>query len=161
MSLKLNANWQHGCTICSSNLLQLLKSNSSQGKCQNCFWEGNYFVLVHGAHWSGKNLRVKIFVILFFFFVQIMGNIDDAVPFFGKRFNKIYPLVMVIYTLLVASNFFDRVINFFGSWKRFRFQNEADDMDGFDASGVIILQKGMLVVLVGNLFLFRCSSQYL
>ena len=71
-----------------------------------------------------------------------MGNIDDAVPFFGRGFNKIYPLIMVVYTLLVASNFFDRVINFFGSWKRFRFQNEADDMDGFDASGHIILQKG-------------------
>ncbi|KAK9165763.1 hypothetical protein Scep_000954 [Stephania cephalantha] len=70
-----------------------------------------------------------------------MGNIDDAVPLFGKGFNKIYPLIMVIYTLLVASNFFDRVISFFGSWKRFRFQNEAEDMDGFDASGIIILQK--------------------
>eukprot|EP00262_Sarcandra_glabra_P002772 TRINITY_DN13167_c0_g2_i1.p1 TRINITY_DN13167_c0_g2~~TRINITY_DN13167_c0_g2_i1.p1 ORF type:complete len:592 (-),score=99.56 TRINITY_DN13167_c0_g2_i1:326-1990(-) len=74
-------------------------------------------------------------------FEKRMGNIDDAVPFFGQGFNKIYPLIMVIYTLLVASNFFDRVINFFGSWKRFRFQNEADDMDGFDPSGIIILQK--------------------
>ncbi|KAL5556483.1 hypothetical protein UlMin_038719 [Ulmus minor] len=74
-------------------------------------------------------------------FEKRMGNIDDAVPFFGKEFNRIYPLFMVIYTLLVASNFFDRVINFFGSWKRFRLQTEADDMDGFDPSGVIILQK--------------------
>ncbi|KAK9163910.1 hypothetical protein Syun_004812 [Stephania yunnanensis] len=74
-------------------------------------------------------------------FEKRMGNIDDAVPLFGKGFNKIYPLIMVIYTLLVASNFFDRVISFFGSWKRFRFQNEAEDMDGFDASGIIILQK--------------------
>ncbi|KAH9712877.1 LMBR1-like membrane protein [Citrus sinensis] len=70
-----------------------------------------------------------------------MGNIDSAVPFFGEGFNKIYPLIMVIYTLLVASNFFDRVIDFFGSWKRFRFQTEVDDMDGFDPSGLIILQK--------------------
>ncbi|KAH9712880.1 LMBR1-like membrane protein [Citrus sinensis] len=74
-------------------------------------------------------------------FVQRMGNIDSAVPFFGEGFNKIYPLIMVIYTLLVASNFFDRVIDFFGSWKRFRFQTEVDDMDGFDPSGLIILQK--------------------
>ncbi|OVA20902.1 LMBR1-like membrane protein [Macleaya cordata] len=74
-------------------------------------------------------------------FEKRMGNIDDAVPFFGQGFNKIYPLIMVIYTLLVASNFFDRVINFFGSWKRFRFENEADDTDGFDPSGLIILQK--------------------
>ncbi|XP_077213234.1 uncharacterized protein LOC143848234 isoform X2 [Tasmannia lanceolata] len=74
-------------------------------------------------------------------FEKRMGNIDDAVPFFGRGFNRIYPLIMVIYTLLVASNFFDRVIDFFGSWKRFRFQNEADDMDGFDPSGLIILQK--------------------
>lgn len=71
-----------------------------------------------------------------------MGNIDDAVPFFGKGFNKIYPLIMVVYTLLVASNFFDRVLDFLGSWKRFRFQNEVDDIDGFDSSGLIIMQKG-------------------
>ncbi|KAF3439247.1 hypothetical protein FNV43_RR17523 [Rhamnella rubrinervis] len=74
-------------------------------------------------------------------FEKRMGKIDVAVPFFGKEFNRIYPLIMVIYTLLVASNFFDRIIDFFGSWKRFRFQTEADDMDGFDPSGIIILQK--------------------
>ncbi|MBA0834027.1 hypothetical protein Goarm_006423, partial [Gossypium armourianum] len=70
-----------------------------------------------------------------------MGNIDDAVPFLGEGFNHIYPLIMVVYTLLVASNFFDRVVGFFGNWKRLRFQTEADDMDGFDSSGLIILQK--------------------
>ncbi|GMH24690.1 hypothetical protein Nepgr_026533 [Nepenthes gracilis] len=74
-------------------------------------------------------------------FEKRMGNIDDAVPFFGTGFNRIYPLIMVIYTLLVASNFFDRVIDFFGSWKIFKFQSEADDMDGFDPSGIIILHK--------------------
>lgn len=74
-------------------------------------------------------------------FEKRMGKIDDAVSFFGKGFNRIYPLIMVIYTLLVASNFFDRVIGFFGSWKRLRFQTEADDTDGFDPSGLIILQK--------------------
>ncbi|KAK8970624.1 hypothetical protein KSP40_PGU014649 [Platanthera guangdongensis] len=74
-------------------------------------------------------------------FEKRMGNIDDAVPFFGKGFNKIYPLIMVIYTALVASNFFGRVIDFFGSWKRFRFQNEEADINGFDPSGIIILQK--------------------
>uniref|UniRef100_A0A1D1ZDF8 LMBR1 domain-containing protein 2 A n=1 Tax=Anthurium amnicola TaxID=1678845 RepID=A0A1D1ZDF8_9ARAE len=74
-------------------------------------------------------------------FEKRMGNIDDAVPFFGRGFNKIYPLIMVIYTLLVASNFFGRLIEYFGNWKRFKFQNEQDNMDGFDPSGVIILQK--------------------
>ncbi|GAB2283294.1 hypothetical protein Dimus_017815 [Dionaea muscipula] len=74
-------------------------------------------------------------------FEKRMGNIDDAVPFFGRRFNRIYPLIMVIYTLLVASNFFDRVIGFFGTLKIFRLQTETDDMDGFDPSGMIILQK--------------------
>ncbi|KAK0604998.1 hypothetical protein LWI29_021756 [Acer saccharum] len=74
-------------------------------------------------------------------FEKRMGNIDTAVPFFGEGFNKIYPLIMVIYTLMVVSNFFDRIINFFGSWKRFSFQTEAEDLDGFDPSGIIILQK--------------------
>ncbi|KAL7001888.1 hypothetical protein U1Q18_003034 [Sarracenia purpurea var. burkii] len=76
-------------------------------------------------------------------FEKRMGNIDDAVPFFGKRFNKIYPLIMVIYTILIASNFFDRVINYFGNWKIFRLQSESDDIDGFNPSGLIILQKGV------------------
>ncbi|XP_004288162.1 PREDICTED: LMBR1 domain-containing protein 2 homolog A [Fragaria vesca subsp. vesca] len=74
-------------------------------------------------------------------FEKKMGNIDQAVPFFGSEFNRIYPLIMVVYTLLVASNFFDRIIDFFGSWKRFKFQTEVDDTDGFDPSGLIILQK--------------------
>ena len=74
-------------------------------------------------------------------FEKRMGNIDDAVPFFGRRFNRIYPLIMVVYTLLVASNFFGRVIDYFGSWKMFKFQREEEHMDGFDPSGIIILQK--------------------
>lgn len=72
-----------------------------------------------------------------------MGNIDDAVPFFGKGFNKIYPLIMVIYTILIGSNFFDRLVKYFGNWKIFNFlREEADDLDGFDQSGIIILQRG-------------------
>ncbi|XP_057434267.1 uncharacterized protein LOC130726963 isoform X1 [Lotus japonicus] len=74
-------------------------------------------------------------------FEKRMGNIDNAVPFFGDKFNKIYPLIMVTYTLLVASNFFDRVFDFLGSWKRYIFKTEDDDMDGLDPSGVIILQR--------------------
>ncbi|MED6158470.1 hypothetical protein PIB30_033003 [Stylosanthes scabra] len=74
-------------------------------------------------------------------FERRMGNIDNAVPFFGDKFNKIYPLIMVVYTLLVASNFFDRMFSFLGSWKRYIFKTEAEDMDGFDPSGVIILNK--------------------
>lgn len=49
---------------------------------------------------------------------------------------------MVVYTLLVASNFFGRVIDFFGSWKRFKLQREEENIDGLDPSGMIILQKG-------------------
>ncbi|XVF01541.1 hypothetical protein REPUB_Repub04eG0097900 [Reevesia pubescens] len=74
-------------------------------------------------------------------FEKRMGNIDDVVPFFGKGFNKIYPLIMVIYTLLLVTNFFDRVIDYFGHWRIFKFHDEADDTDGFDPSGLIILQK--------------------
>lgn len=77
------------------------------------------------------------------FQAQRMGNIDDAVPFFGRRFNKIYPLIMVTYTIMITSNFFDRIVNYLGNWKIFSYQNEAaEDLDGFDPSGVIILRKG-------------------
>lgn len=71
-----------------------------------------------------------------------MGNIDDAVPFFGKGFNKIYPVIMVIYTSLIAGNFFNRVITYCGNSRIFKFSDDAEDMDGFDPSGVIILQRG-------------------
>ncbi|KZV50199.1 hypothetical protein F511_26059 [Dorcoceras hygrometricum] len=75
-------------------------------------------------------------------FEKRMGNIDDAVPFFGKGFNKIYPLIMVIYTILIASNFFYRIADYLGNWKIFKFHSEeSDDVDGYDPSGLIILQK--------------------
>ncbi|TYG88366.1 hypothetical protein ES288_A12G015800v1 [Gossypium darwinii] len=74
-------------------------------------------------------------------FEKRMGNIDDAVPFFGKGFNKIYPLIMVVYILLLVTNFFDPVIKYFGNWKLFKLQIEVDGTDGFDTSGLIILQK--------------------
>lgn len=74
-------------------------------------------------------------------FERRMGKIDDAVPFFGQGFNKIYPLIMVVYTILIASNFFDRVMSYFGNWNIFRLRNEVDDLDGFDPSGLMILQK--------------------
>ncbi|GJR05696.1 LMBR1 domain-containing protein 2 homolog A-like protein [Tanacetum coccineum] len=74
-------------------------------------------------------------------FERRMGKIDDAVPFFGQGFNKIYPLIMVVYTVLIASNFFDRVMSYFGNWNIFHLRNEVDDLDGFDPSGLMILQK--------------------
>lgn len=82
--------------------------------------------------------------------MQRMGKIDDAVPFFGENFNKVYPLIMVVYTIIVASNFFDRIMSYFGNWKIFRLRNESnDDVDGFDPSGLMILQKGkFLLVLI-------------
>eukprot|EP00249_Psilotum_nudum_P012524 c23832_g1_i1 orf=2-1678(-) len=74
-------------------------------------------------------------------FENRMGKMDDAVPFFGHSFNKIYPLFMVIYTILIASKCFDRVIDFFGSWRKFKFENDVDAVDGFNTSGLIILKK--------------------
>ena len=72
-----------------------------------------------------------------------MGSIDDAVPFFGRNFNRIYPLIMVVYTILVAGNFFGYLFEIFESWKKFKFwTEEEEEMDGFDPSGVFILHKG-------------------
>ncbi|KAL1328100.1 hypothetical protein AAHE18_13G349800 [Arachis hypogaea] len=75
-------------------------------------------------------------------FEKRMGNIDDAVPFFGKGFNKIYPLIMVIYTFLIACNFFNWLISYFENLIIFKFiKDDAEDMDGFDPSGILILHK--------------------
>ncbi|MED6106576.1 hypothetical protein PIB30_005560 [Stylosanthes scabra] len=75
-------------------------------------------------------------------FEKRMGNIDDAVPFFGKGFNKIYPLIMVTYTILIAGNFFKWLISYFENLIIFKFiKDDAELMDGFDPSGIIILQR--------------------
>ncbi|KAF8772639.1 hypothetical protein HU200_005603 [Digitaria exilis] len=75
-------------------------------------------------------------------FEKRMGDIDDVVPFFGRTFNKIYPLIMVVYTLLVAGNFFEHLIDFFGGLKRFKCWTDLEeDTDGLDPSGIFILQK--------------------
>ncbi|KAI3755297.1 hypothetical protein L1987_55093 [Smallanthus sonchifolius] len=83
-------------------------------------------------------------------FERRMGKIDDAVPFFGLNFNKIYPLIMVVYTIMVASSFFDRIMSYFGNWKIFRLGNEPDDLDGFDPSGLMILQKERSSIAKGH-----------
>ncbi|KAL8200059.1 hypothetical protein R6Q57_011398 [Mikania cordata] len=74
-------------------------------------------------------------------FEKRMGNIDNAVPFFGKGFNKLYPLIMVVCTLLVASGFFHRIIKVRGIWKRILNQNEVDELDGVDPTGLLILKN--------------------
>ncbi|XP_047163131.1 LMBR1 domain-containing protein 2 homolog A-like isoform X1 [Vigna umbellata] len=83
-------------------------------------------------------------------FEKKMGRINDAVPFFGKGFNKIYPLIMVIYTSLIAANIFDRVIKYCGNLKIFKFNDDAQDMDGFDPSGVILLQRERSLLQQGH-----------
>lgn len=92
---------------------------------------------------------------MFFTYSQRMGKIDDAVPFFGENFNKIYPLIMVIFTLMVASNFFDRIMSYFGNWKIFKLETETEDSDGFDPSGLMILQKGK-----SYFYAFTCSDVF-
>lgn len=74
-------------------------------------------------------------------FEKRMGKMDEAAPFFNDSFNRIYPLFMVVYTILIASNFFDRVIDFLGSWRKFLFKTDSEAADGFDTSGLIILHK--------------------
>lgn len=68
---------------------------------------------------------------------------------------------MVIYTLLVASNVFNRLFDFLGSWKRYIFETESEDMDGFDPSGLMILQKGIeaktSIVTITSLYYNYCK----
>jgi hypothetical protein len=64
---------------------------------------------------------------------QRMGAMTDT-------FNRIYPIFMVIYTGLLASNVLDRMMDAFGSWRRFR-NDDTEDAQGFDPSGLIILRK--------------------
>jgi hypothetical protein len=75
-------------------------------------------------------------------YVQRMGAMTDT-------FNRIYPLFMVIYTGLLASNVLDRVMGVFGSWRRFR-NHDVEDAQGFDQSGLIILRKERSWLEQGN-----------
>ena len=74
--------------------------------------------------------------------MQKMGTMTE-IPFIGGQFNRIYPIFMVIYTGLLASNVLNRVMDYFGSWRYFR-SHDAEDGEGFDPSGLIILRKGTL-----------------
>ncbi|CAK9859285.1 unnamed protein product [Sphagnum jensenii] len=71
-----------------------------------------------------------------------MGAMTDT-------FNRIYPLFMVIYTGLLASNVLDRVMGVFGSWRKFR-NHDVEDAQGFDQSGLIILRKERSWLEQGN-----------
>jgi hypothetical protein len=73
-------------------------------------------------------------------FEDKMGSMT-VIPYIGdERFNTFYPIFMVIYTGLLASNVLNRVMDYFGSWRYFR-NHDAEDGEGFDPSGLIILRK--------------------
>lgn len=52
---------------------------------------------------------------------------------------------MVIYTGLLASNVLNRIMDYFGSLRYFR-SHDAEDGEGFDPSGLIILRKGTEII---------------
>lgn len=80
-------------------------------------------------------------VLIYVFWMQKMGSMT-VIPYIGdERFNTFYPIFMVIYTGLLASNVLNRVMDYFGSWRYFR-SHDAEDGEGFDPSGLIILRKG-------------------
>ncbi|KAL5067905.1 hypothetical protein RYX36_018792 [Vicia faba] len=54
---------------------------------------------------------------------------------------QIQELLVQAFAFVPLIDFFDKVFDFLGSWKRYIFKTEAEDMDGLDPSGVIILQK--------------------
>lgn len=73
-------------------------------------------------------------------FEEKMGSMT-VIPYIGdERFNTFYPIFMVIYTGLLASNVLNRIMDYFGSLRYFR-SHDAEDGEGFDPSGLIILRK--------------------
>nr|PNR62243.1 hypothetical protein PHYPA_000667 [Physcomitrium patens] len=73
-------------------------------------------------------------------FEDKMGSMT-VIPFIGdERFNTFYPIFMVIYTGLLASNVLNRTMSYFGSWRYFR-SRDAEDGQGFDPLGLVILRK--------------------
>eukprot|EP00850_Spirogloea_muscicola_P000577 SM000002S05657 [mRNA] locus=s2:1440309:1445495:+ [translate_table: standard] len=78
-------------------------------------------------------------------FEKRMGP-TNGLPFLGGQFNTIFPLIMVVYTILVASNVFnyivDKISGWFSSWHKLRFELEDEGVqDGFNATGLLILQR--------------------
>jgi hypothetical protein len=72
--------------------------------------------------------------------MQKMGKVNKIPIIGGQQFQNIYPIFMVIYTALLASNVISRSIATVGSWRRFR--SDYEDAEGFDPSGLVILRKG-------------------
>jgi len=83
----------------------------------------------------------SLLILIYDLWMQKMGSMT-VIPYIGdERFNTFYPIFMVIYTGLLASNVLNRVMDYFGSWRYFR-SHDAEDGEGFDPSGLIILRKG-------------------
>ncbi|KAL2634853.1 hypothetical protein R1flu_006332 [Riccia fluitans] len=72
-------------------------------------------------------------------FERKMGRMNEIPILGGAKFQLYYPIFMVIYTALLASNVLDRAIRAVGSWRRFR--SDYEDAEGFDPSGLVILRK--------------------
>ncbi|KAL3692946.1 hypothetical protein R1sor_006597 [Riccia sorocarpa] len=72
-------------------------------------------------------------------FERKMGRMKEIPILGGSKFQIYYPIFMVIYTALLASNVLDRAIRAVGTWRRFR--SDYEDAEGFDPSGLVILRK--------------------
>lgn len=62
-----------------------------------------------------------------------------------RNFDRIYPLVMVVYSVLILSNVHNRVMDVFGSWRAFRFETDEEEEEegnvGESQAGVAILRR--------------------
>lgn len=61
-----------------------------------------------------------------------------------SSYERIYPLVMVVWCVLIFSNLHNRMMDVTGSWRRFRFESDEvlDEGDGSSSAGIIILRRG-------------------
>eukprot|EP00245_Coleochaete_scutata_P015769 TRINITY_DN7165_c0_g3_i1.p1 TRINITY_DN7165_c0_g3~~TRINITY_DN7165_c0_g3_i1.p1 ORF type:complete len:635 (-),score=101.42 TRINITY_DN7165_c0_g3_i1:603-2246(-) len=72
-------------------------------------------------------------------FEQKMG---EGMMLLGTNlFEIIVPLFMVVYTCLIMANVHSKVIETITRWARFRFEDDDDALDGFSATGLIILRR--------------------
>lgn len=93
----------------------------------------NFLSLIHLTHYNKGTGKIENLVTCF----------EERMSVLPEEYERIYPLVMVVWCFLIASNVHNRILDVFGSWRRFRFESDGDvgEDDGASSAGLIILRR--------------------
>eukprot|EP00271_Cylindrocystis_brebissonii_P006458 TRINITY_DN19250_c0_g1_i1.p1 TRINITY_DN19250_c0_g1~~TRINITY_DN19250_c0_g1_i1.p1 ORF type:complete len:937 (-),score=163.36 TRINITY_DN19250_c0_g1_i1:569-3379(-) len=94
----------------------------------------NFLSLIHLTKYNLKTGKIE----------YLSTTFEDRMSVLPDKMERIYPLVMVVWCMLIAGNVHNRLLDVFGSWRRFGFENDDDlggEGDGYSPAGLIILRR--------------------